>query len=245
MRMSDILVFITATINCGQTPEVKRTDPHDREQDYLRAFEHLMSLKVDADIIFCENSNANLASFHNLADYYQGHGVVRFLSFNGNSGAEHKGKGYGELEMLRHAFEMMPEINNYRYIVKVSGRYLLKNANLLIDRIRKMSVDLICDIHVNLTYGDTRTVAFTPQTALTHLIPYQEELDELRGITIEHLMAKCLHRTVLAGGKWTPLPCTPICDGISGSWNTPQRTTPLYLFKQGVKRKLAKWIYRY
>ena len=52
---------------------------------------------------------------------------VRFLSFTGNSGAERFGKGYGEIEMLKYAFENLPELSRYRYIVKVSGRYVYRN----------------------------------------------------------------------------------------------------------------------
>jgi len=243
--MSDVLVFITATINCGQTPAVKRADPEERKQDYLTAFRTWMSLNCDTDILFCENSQADLTLFRDEADKYTGNGTIRLLSFDGNDGAQRKGKGYGEIEMLRYAFNTLPKLLGYRYIIKVSGRYRVSNCVQLIEQIRKMSADLICDVHANLTYGDTRTVAFKPQIALTQLIPYQNELDEASGILIEHLMAKCLHRTLLAGGSWAPLPCTPICDGISGSWNTPQSDTLIYRFKQDIKRKLARWIYRY
>lgn len=243
--MSDILIFITATIHCGDTPHVKRTDPEQRTQDYLTAFRKWLSLEADADIVFCENSNADLARFREVALQHKGRNKVRILTFAGNVGAQLKGKGYGEIEMLQHALNTVPGMKDYRYIVKVSGRYVEFNGEKLVRLIAGMSSDLICDIHSNLTYGDTRTVAFTPKVLLEHLIPYQEELDENRGIIIEHLMAKCLHRTLIAGGTWSPLPCTPYSDGISGSWNIPQRASLLYRFKQDVKRAIAKWIYRY
>lgn len=244
--MSDILVFITATFNAGATPEVARRDPKQREQDYLTAFRAWMSSQCNADFLFCENSNADLTRFSEEVEMHKSEKSVTLLSFDGNSGAEKKGKGYGELEMLRYAFDTIPQLSNYRYIVKVSGRYRVVNGAAVIEKIGEMSADLICDIHANLTYGDTRTVAFTPHVALTHLIPFREELDEVRGVIIEHLMARCLHRTLLAGGAWAPLPCTPHCDGISGSWNRPQRDSRLSVrVKQDIKRKLAKWIYRY
>lgn len=245
ISMSDVLIFITATINCGQTPNVKRSNPQERAQDYLKVLQAWISEECQADIVFCENSNADLTEFQKVAEQHEARGAVRLLSFAGNAGAQEKGKGYGEIEMLRYAFETLPDLKNYRYIVKVSGRYVLKNGAEFVGRIREMSADLICDIHANLTYGDTRTVVFKPHTALDHLLPYQDELDESRGVIIEHLMAKSLHRTLLAGGKWAPLPCTPLCDGISGSWNTPQRATMFYRLKQGIKRKLARWIYQY
>lgn len=243
--MSDVLIFITATINCGQTPNVERNNPQERAHDYQKVLQAWISERCEADIIFCENSQADLTMFQKIADKSHTMGTVRLLSFAGNAGAQTKGKGYGEIEMIRYAFEILPDLRNYRYIVKVSGRYLLKNGAQLVSKIREMSADLICDVHANLTYGDTRTVAFTPKIALNHLLPYRDELDELRGVVIEHLMAKCVHRTLLAGGSWAPLPITPICDGISGTWNTPQRATMLYRVKQGVKRTLARWIYQY
>ena len=242
--MSDVLVFITATIHCGLTPEVKRNDPEERKRDYLTAFKYWMTLDCDADFLLCENSNADLSSFSEVAKRL-GRSNVRLVSFAGNDGAERKGKGYGEIEMLRHAFEVIPELKDYRYILKVSGRYVVKNGADIIARVSRTKADLICDIHANLTYGDTRTVAFKPEVALRHLLPFQEELDETSGVIIEHLMAQCVHRTLLAGGSWAPLPCTPFCEGISGSWNTPQRDTLLYRIKQSIKRKIAYWVYRF
>jgi hypothetical protein len=243
--LSDILVFITATINAGKTPHVERRAPKQREQDYLDAFRAWMSSNCNADVLFCENSNADLSIFREVATIRGGKDATKVLSFSGNAGAQKKGKGYGEIEMLRYAFDAIPELKDYRYIVKVSGRYRVKNGAELIDRVRHMSADLICDIHANLTYGDTNTVVFKPKIALEHLMPYQEELDENQGVIIEHLMAKCLHRTLLASGSWAPLPCTPYCDGISGSWNIPQHCTLFYRIKQNIKRKIAAWIYRY
>lgn len=243
--MSDVLVLITATINSGQTPGVRRSDPEQRKQDYLRVFRAWISMNCDADILFCENSNADLSIFREVATNQGGKTRIRLVSFPGNNGAQHKGKGYGEMEIIRYAFDKMPDLINYRYIVKVSGRYQIKNGVELLERIGMMSADLICDIHANLTYGDTRTVAFKPEVALAHMIPYQEEADENHGAVIEHVMARCLHRTLLAGGSWAPLPCTPYCDGISGTWGTPQRDTLLYRIKQDIKRRIARWIYRY
>ena len=241
--MSDVLIFITATINPGETPFVERRDPEMRRLDYLRAFQALLSLSCQADILFCENSNSDLSSFHQAAATRASDNSVKIITFSGNVGAQQRGKGYGEIEMLRYALDTMPGLKDYRYILKISGRYRLANCATLASQISKMNADLICDIHANLTYGDTRTVAFTPQTALDHLLPYQDEVDDSHGVLIEHVMARCLHRTLLAGGSWAPLPCTPYCDGVSGSWNTPERDTLLYRFKQDTKRKIARSLY--
>lgn len=243
--MSDVAVLITATIHSGRTPLVKRNDPVQRERDYLEVFEAWLSADCNVDIVFCENSGADLSSFDAAIRSRAKKDEIRLLSFQGNEGAYQKGKGYGEMEIIRHAFEQVPELRDHRYVVKVSGRYRINNAERLIAQIREMSADLICDIHAHLTYGDTRTVAFTPEVALTHLIPYQEETDERQGMWMEHVMARCLHRTLLAGGAWAPLPCTPYCDGISGTTNHPQRDTLLYRAKQDIKRRIARWIYRY
>lgn len=242
--MVDILVFITATIHCGETPLVKRSDPTQREQDYLRAFRHWLSLKCGADILFCENSSADLSAFHAAAATDAStERSVRLASFPGNHGAQQYGKGYGEVEMLRYAFKTFPELSRYQYILKVSGRYVVRNGYDLVCRIRRMNADLICDIHWNLTYGDTLAVAFKPHIALSHLIPFQEEIDDTRGVFIEHLMARCVHRTMAAGGSWAPLPCTPRSDGVSGTWNAPQPDSVSRRVKQDIKRRVAAWIY--
>jgi len=107
-RMSDVLIFITATIQCGETPHVKRRDPEQRKQDYLQAFRAWLSQDCNADILFCENSNADLSTFRELAAAQRSGYSVRVVSFLGNSGAQEKGKGHGEIEMLQYAFVPYP-----------------------------------------------------------------------------------------------------------------------------------------
>ncbi len=243
--MFDIVVFITATIHCGNTPEVKRSNPEVRRLDYLRCLKSWLNRDIKADIVFCENSGASLSEFHVAAQAAGMSDSVRFVSFSGNSGAEQFGKGYGEIDMLKHAFDTLPNLSRYRYIVKVSGRYVYRNPAEIVTSISDSTAELLCDIHHYLTYGDTRTVAFKPEIALRHLLPYQDELNENQGVVIEHLMARCIHRTLLSGGKWAPLPCTPVCDGMSGSWDLPEVFSLKYLVKQSIKRRVAAWIYRY
>jgi hypothetical protein len=244
-KMSDILIFITATIHPGKTINVRRNNPEQRSQDYLQGLTSWMDQNCDADILFCENSNGDLTSHRAAAQKHLFGKRVRFLSFAGNEGAQKWGKGYGELEMLDHAFGAMPQILNYRYIVKVSGRYQIKNGAELVQRIARMNADLICDMHANLTYGDSKTMAFTPQAIQKHLVPFRGEHDEANGVCIEHLVARCVHRTLLAGGTWAPLPCTPYAEGMSGTWNTPERSTLIWRLKQNFKRQIARWIYRH
>lgn len=52
--------------------------------------------RCDADIVFCENSSADLSRFTKLAEEYNSETKVHCLSFAGNTAAERKGKGYGE-----------------------------------------------------------------------------------------------------------------------------------------------------
>lgn len=241
--MADILVFITATIHCGDTPFVKRCNPEERKRDYLTAFKGWLAMKHYADILFCENSNADLSLFREANNAPVDDKSVQIITFKGNAEAQKRGKGYGEIEMLRYAFNLMPELRDYRYILKVTGRYQLKNAVDMIKKISQMKADFICDIHANLTYGGARTVAFTPKVALDYLIPYQNELDDRRGAEIENLMARCLHRVLIDGGSWAPLPTTPFCHGFSGTTNSMEPDTVIYRVKQAVKRKIARWIY--
>lgn len=243
--MFDILVFITATIHCGKTPAVKRSDPEVRKLDYLRGLNSWLKRDLKADIIFCENSGADLSDFQAAVRSAGMDESVHFLSFSGNSGAERFGKGYGEIEMLKYAFETLPQLSRYHYIVKASGRYFYRNPIEIVQSISNATADLLCDIHHDLGYGDTHTVAFRPEIALRHLLPYQDELDENNGMIIEHLMARCVHRALLAGSSWKPLPCSPRCDGISGSWNTSEAYSLIRGLKQDIKRRMAIWIYRY
>jgi len=83
--------------------------------------------------------------------------------------------------MLRFALDALPELKSYRYILKVSWRYEIRNGNELVDRIVRMFADLICAIRANLTGGDSKTAASTQHVAMDHLFHYQEELEASAG----------------------------------------------------------------
>lgn len=240
--MSDLLLLITATIHPGSTPFVARSDPEQRRKEYFASFRRLLDSGLNADLLFCENSGADLSEFRELASHYRN--SVRILSFSGNAGAEKFGKGYGELEILKYCFATVPEVAQYRYILKISGRYQYCNIVELAKGISEATADVICDLHVNLQYADTKTFAFKPEIALKYLFPFQHEIDDEGRVFIEHLMARCVHRALLDGYKWSLLPATPITEGISATSNHPDRFTQWQQLRLYVIRRLARWIYR-
>jgi hypothetical protein len=241
--MSDILIFITATIRPGSTPFVARNNPDQRRQDYLDGLRSWLEADAETDILFCENSGADLTDFRQLASKYSRNGFFCLLSFSGNAGAERFGKGHGELEILKYAFEQMPELSGYRYILKVSGRYRYRHIARLLRSVSASSADILCDMIVNLIAAETATVAFKPDIASKYLIPYQGELDDRQGVFIEHLMARCVHRALLDGRSWSPFPCTPVREGYSGTTNFPEKRNLWIRFQQEIRRKAARWLY--
>lgn len=250
--MSDILILITATIDPGSTPLVARNNPTQRRREYFESFRLWLESRCKADILLCENSGADLSEFRQLASDYRQDDSVRILSFFGNSGAEKFGRGYGEMEILKHVFSVVPELSRYRYILKVSGRYQYRKIPELVKGISESTAAVICDLHYCLEYADTTTAAFKPEIALKYLFPYQSEIDDQQCKFIEFVMARCVHRALLDGYSWSPLPSTPIAEGIPSNSNYLEKLLPWQHARikwQRVQinmiRRVARWIYRH
>lgn len=212
------VVLLTATIECGETPLVERQDVNVRESDYLWAIKGWIQAKGYDTFIFCENSGAPLQKLEEYASRFNKfqHQLV-FLSCNKNTGARKRGKGYGEMEIIRHAIDSVPDLDPRQLIVKVTGRHRAYNATRLLRKLSGSTVDIACVLRRNLSQADSRLFGITVKCARDQLLPRQETINDLEGRYFEHVLADAVHSTIVNGGKWSLLPCDPLLHGFSGT----------------------------
>ena len=106
MNPANNTLLMTATIKpLVGIPELQRTDPLERMNDYMRALRFYCNVPetVIARIVFIENSESDLSPLHEVASSAKATHRVEFLSFNGLDYPPGYGRGYGEFKLVDYA----------------------------------------------------------------------------------------------------------------------------------------------
>ena len=169
-------------------------------------------------LIFCENSGAPLQKLEQWTTQFNTfqHKLI-FLSCDKNAGARSRGKGYGEMEIIRHVIDSVPDLAPDQLIVKVTGRHRAYNATQLLRQLDQSTGDIFCVLRSNLSQADSRLFAITVKCARDQLLSRQNMINDLQVRYFEHILADAVHGTILSGGTWSLLPCDPLLHGFSGT----------------------------
>src|SRR5690242_165008 len=120
--MSKVILLMTATVNPGEMVLTALSDPLKRQEQYIQSLNYWLH-KTDLNIVLVENSNADLSRFIDK----KFHNRIEFLTFNGNDYPKLLGKGYGELNCLKYAYEKSSFLKKSDFIFKLTGRYRVAN----------------------------------------------------------------------------------------------------------------------
>jgi len=206
---------MTATIDPGAMPMVARRDPQQRLRDYEWALGGWLASGGVRRIVFCENSGHDLASLKRLCAAYP-QVEVEFLRIRGG-GDVSRGKGHAELGIIAEALGQSRLIEAATVLVKCTGRLQVQNAPRVLDDIARGEFDVMCTIRRRGRFADSRLFAATPAFFREQLIPRSGQIDDSRGVYLEHVLARAVRAAVDAGGRWRPFPTRPRIAGISGT----------------------------
>ncbi len=151
MNPSNNTLLLTATIKpLVGIPELQRTDPLERMNDYIRALRFYCNVPqtVIPRIVFIENSGSDLSRLHDVASSAKAVDRVEFLSFNGLDYPPGYGRGYGEFKLLDYAMDhstTLAAAGAETMLWKVTGRYRVLNIGRII-RAAPPKSDLYCDM---------------------------------------------------------------------------------------------------
>lgn len=214
-------LLMTATI---QPPAgaraLKIKDPRTRLAEYTSALSFyctLLGSGID-QIVFAENSEADLELLRDrLAD--SGHeNEVELLSFNGLDYPPQFGRGYGEFKLIDYAIAhslFLLQARPEDAIWKVTGRYIVRNLSQMI-RTAPPQYDLYCDLKTfPQIWMDLRLFSFTRPSYERLLRGKYLDLSEADG---QPAAEATMYRTVrahLADGQIVPrFSREPLVDGI-------------------------------
>lgn len=210
-----VSLLLTATIDPGSTAGVARADPKLRLADYQASLVKWIKAEGFHALVFCDNSAVETSSIVEVA---ASHERLEIVSFDGNYSALARGKGAGELDIIRHAFRQSPALSSSDMVLKVTGRLYVRNYLALLRALKTAPADTV---HVNLgeyaQWADSRCFAAAPSFYTCHLLNPPIQPDDSTGMYLEHVMARSVHMAIAKGAQWRPWPCAVRYLGHSGS----------------------------
>jgi hypothetical protein len=234
-------IVLTATINNRGVVDMARSDARIRMLDYKSALEKWLSNKSVRSIVVCENSASDLTELREVVNRCNHHGTeVEFLSFGGQHFPPELGKGYGEMLTLAYVANHSQLVKKAGRFLKVNGRYYIRNIARILASREIVEADILCNFNCNLSYSDSRVFVSSLAFFFNYLLPLHNDLDDSRGVFLEHLLARAAHRALGDCLRWSLLPVAPEIVGISGTFGTKYPSNPLWFLARQIKFSLKR-----
>jgi len=223
-------ILLTATIAPYNVPNLKRVDKEQRENDYIEAIKFYVQFNLP--IVFCENSNTKSEM---ILDVLNNSNIkFEYLTFKSKKSIE--GKGKGESEIICHAFLHSNIIKTCDNIIKITGRYKIKNFLKQIKNIKTNSIYV--NITNNLNYSDSRFFILNKKFYDDYFSVNFKRIDEEKGVYIEHVLLSSTLSYVSDFNEWNLLNQKTIYEGFYGTDNRKYKNDVFKLF-------LKKFFYRF
>ena len=213
-RYQNMCLIITGTIVPNDNIYcLNLKNSEERLRQYLNSLEFYINNSQLNNIVFCDNSNTfvkKIASLEKLARKQNKN--FEYLFFQGNQeNILKKGKGYGEGEIIEYVLEHSNLIKRSTVLVKVTGRLIVKNINLILFLIHKNQNYF--DV-VKTKVCDTRFYIVSKEMYNHFFVQAYKRVDDKKNIWIEHIFKKIILDNNLS---FKLFPIQPNIIGISGS----------------------------
>jgi len=112
------------------------------------------------------------------------------------------------------------------YVVKVSGRYFIRNVEAIISALSHgEDIYVMADLGLNLTWANSSIFVFRPSFIADYLSTFHDSMNDSKGFYFEHALARAILHAASDGHKWMPLSSRPIIVGCSGTDDSPYRAS--------------------
>lgn len=209
-----VVVILTACVNPDGMSYTKLQDVEIRKQQYINAL-HFYLKKTNLPIVFVENTNTDISG--EFQDFIH-NGRLEYLMFDGNNFDKMRGKGYGEALILIHAIENSKFIKQGKYILKITGRIIVRNVEYLSkSRILFFNHVFRCNLAENQNI-DTISFICRPNDLYIFLQKHIEEITEQpRGFYLERIVYKGFANDKDLQMYIIPFFVPPVLDGFSAT----------------------------
>lgn len=205
------VILLTACVNPDGMPFTVLNDASERLRQYRKALEFYLT-ESSYPIVFCENT---LCDFSDDYKNYINKGRLEFITFDGNKFDKTKGKGYGEAIIMEEAFRRSKLIAENNFIVKITGRLLVRNISQLITDNKRTLTQTIQTFSPKNNMIDSRFTVCPKSFYINDFLSRKEQINDTKGKYFEHV----LHDTLLSRRSFVYIPFlrVPLIEGVSGS----------------------------
>ncbi len=189
-------LVMTAAIDPKGMSGLSVNDIAVRRTQYLETFRFYLERQVIPQIVFVENSGADLTDFKELSEKYP-QTEMEFIQADCNDYPRHLGKSYGEMLILDHIVDFSELVKTAEGFIKVTGRFPILNiAKLLKEAEKRQPWQFFCDCKDHKIYDwlrlgwnghscDTRFFIVTTNFYREHFYGRYTELDDSQEKLIE------------------------------------------------------------
>lgn len=226
-----ICLLLTACINPNGMSLTQLQDSAERLRQYAVALRYYLE-KTSAPIVFVENSGHDISS--NFVKEI-GSGRLEVLTFNGNNYDKQKGKGFGEALILKYAFEHSQILKHCDYVVKITGRLIVRNIKSILFESRLIKKELIVS-YLCQEFLDSRVFVASVSFYRDLFLPNIDKIDDGEGYYFENLLLDCKKQT-----SWRPfLSLLPQIEGVSGTYGT-KIESPSFFSREYWRKLKLNW----
>ena len=223
--MNNAVILMTATVAPNGTKYTYLQDPETRKLQYLEAIDFYLR-ETAYDIVFCENTGANLFDEIESPEKY---GRLEYLTFYGNDYDTNLGKGYGEARIIEYAIRNSHRLKSADFVIKITGRVKILNIDKLSRKISKNRESKRPYVILEL---DGKKLAksvclYAPKVWLFNTVgKYGALLCDI-GYSFERMIYHAITETA----DMKVVQFYPYIDGICGGFNNPYVNFPMPIRK--------------
>jgi len=236
MKSFDFSIILTCTVNPIQMPNLVRSNPEIRFQDYKKSFNFWVNNAFVNKIILIENSNFDLSYFNEVAENIKNKEIEIISSNSNNEYDKSLGKGYGQYLCLKEIFDQSQIAKTTKYFIDVTGRHCVKNFKAIIKDIIKNESDIYVNITDNLKFADANIYGGTKNFFINYLLPETKKTNDSQNKIFENCVASATLKAISDGMN---LSKTPIYADIEGFIGTNGKK-----YKQSIIKKIKLFFFR-
>ena len=236
MKSFDFSIILTCTVNPIQMPNLVRSNPEIRFQDYKKSFNFWVNNAFVNKIILLENSNFDLSYFNEVAKDIKNKEIEIISSNSNNEYNKSLGKGYGQYLCLKEIFDQSQIAKTTKYFIDVTGRHCVKNFKAIIEDIIKNESDIYVNITDNLKFADANIYGGTKNFFINYLLPETKKTNDSQNKIFENCVASATLKAISDGMN---LSKTPIYADIEGFIGTNGKK-----YKQSIIKKIKLFFFR-
>ena len=178
---------MTSCLNPGGMWYTMLQDVEERREQYIEAIKFYIE-NTKFRIVFCDNSGEDMSKLSQIG----GSNRVELLSFCGNDYDKTFGKGYGEFNIIRYAFNNSRFIKESSSTIKVTGRLTVGDLDevkrlkdMMIPRRRRFVLASMDSRHKEC---DSRCLFADNDFYVRHFLAKENEINDSKGYYFEHLL---------------------------------------------------------